>query len=145
MPTRQELHALVDTLPDGAIEAAHRILSNLQVWPPAPPPDLQEMRKRMEVRRLEMRQGLKPGTTAGFGGSGGYDPTKGAGSSSFQHWDGDTFVQETLRNHKGHELTIDERVRVEGDRLIYKHDITGPGNKHDEREVIFDLAGSHEQ
>ena|SRR5438876_2904941 len=93
----------------------------------------------MEVRRLEMRQGLKPGTTAGFGGSRSYDPAKDAGSSSFQYWDGDTFVQETLRNHKSRELAIVERILVEGDRLIYKHDVRGPGDKHDEREVIFNI------
>src|SRR2546428_10384841 len=120
MPTRQELHALVDSLPDEAIEAAHRILSRMQVWPPAPPPDVYEMRKRMEGRRREMMQGQKPATIAGFGGSGGYDPAKGAGSSSFHYWAGDTFVQETLRNHKGHELTIVEHIRAGGDRLIYK-------------------------
>jgi hypothetical protein len=100
MPTREELHKLVDTMPEGAMEAAHRLLSNLQVCPPPPPPDVQEMRKRMEVRRREMRQGQKPGTIAGFGGSSGYDPAKGAGSSSFQYWDGDTFVQETLRKSR---------------------------------------------
>jgi len=140
MPTRQELHALVDTLPEGAIEAAHRILSGMQVWPPAPPPNVQEMRKRMEERRLEMMRRQKPGTIAGFTGSGGYDPSKGTESSTFNYWDGDTFVQETLRNHKGHELKVVERIRLEGSRLIYKHEITGPGGKRDEREVIFDVA-----
>src|SRR5439155_19416128 len=96
-------------LPEGAIEAAHRILSGMQVWPPAPPPNVQEMRKRMEERRLEMMRRQKPGTIAGFTGSGGYDPSKGTESSTFNYWDGDTFVQETLRNHKGHELKVVER------------------------------------
>jgi len=87
-------------------------------------------------------QRQRPGTIAGFASSGGYDPTKGAGSSSFQYWDGDTLVQETLRNHKGHELTIVERIRVEGERLIYKHEISGPDDKRDEREIIFDVGES---
>src|SRR5207249_10493754 len=91
MTTRDELHKLVDSLSEGAMEAAHRVLTNLQVWPPPPPPDVQEMRKRMEVRRLEMRQGQRPGTTAGFGGTRSYDPAKGAGSSSFQYWEDETF------------------------------------------------------
>ena len=30
----------------------------------------------------------------------------------------DTFVQETLRNHKGHELTIVEHIRAEGVMLV---------------------------
>jgi len=54
--------------------------------------------------------------------------------------EGATFVQETLRNHKSHELTIVERIRAEADRLIYKHEVRGPGDKPDEREVTFDLA-----
>ena len=97
------------------------------------------------MRRLEMMQGLKPGTIAGFGGTSGYDPEKGEGSSSFQHWDGDTFVQETLRNHKGHEVTVIERIRVEGKHLVYKHEITGPGDKHDEREITFDIPQPEQQ
>src|ERR1051326_4298238 len=31
---RDDLHALVDTLPEGALEGAKRILEHLQVWPP---------------------------------------------------------------------------------------------------------------
>ncbi len=145
MPTRHELHALVDTLPDEAMEAAHRILSRLQAWPSPPAPDVHEMRKRVELRRREMRQGQKPGTIAGFGGTGGYDPAKGSGASSFHYWDGDTFVQATLRCHQGHELKIVERIRIEGPRLFYKHEVLGPGGTREEREVIFDFGESHGQ
>jgi hypothetical protein len=49
MPTRGELHALVDTLPEQAIELVHGVLSRLQVWPP-PPPTGQVVAKGMEVR-----------------------------------------------------------------------------------------------
>jgi hypothetical protein len=34
MQSREELHKLVDSMPEAAIEAAHRFLSALQVWPP---------------------------------------------------------------------------------------------------------------
>jgi len=34
---------------------------------------------------------------------------------------------------------VSERIRVDGQRLIYKHEITGPGEKRDEREIVFDL------
>ena len=143
MPSREELHTLVESLPDGAIDSAHRVLLQLQVWPPTPPPGVQEMRhrmqQRMEERRLGATQRQKPGTIAGFGGSGSYDPDRGSASSSFSHWDDDTFVTETLRRHKGHELTIVERVRVDGTHLIYKHEITGPDN-HYEREIVFEVS-----
>lgn len=32
MPTREELHKLIDSLPEGAFDAGHRALSNLQVY-----------------------------------------------------------------------------------------------------------------
>ena len=144
MPTREELRTLVDSLPEGAIDSAHRVLSQLQVWPPTPPPGVEEMRQRMrqrmDERRREVMQRQRPGMIGGFGGSGNYDPDRGSASSSFSHWDDDTFVTETLRRHKGHEFTVIERVRVDGRHVIYKHEITGPGGKHDEREITFDLT-----
>jgi hypothetical protein len=33
-----------------------------------------------------------------------------------------------------------ERIRVDGQRLIYDHEITGPGEKHDQREIVFKLS-----
>jgi len=59
--------------------------------------------------------------------------------SRFEQWEGDTFIHETMRNHRGHELKVVERIRAEGKHLIYKHEITGPGDKHDEREITFDI------
>src|SRR5678815_2595748 len=103
MPTRDELHKLIDSLPEGAIETAHRILTNMQVWPPPPPPSVEEMRQRMHQRmedqRREVMNRQRPGTFAGFGGRSSFNPDKGVGSSSFNYWDGDTFVQETLRRY----------------------------------------------
>jgi hypothetical protein len=65
MPSREELHKLVDSLPEGAIEAAHRTLAHLQTWPPAPPPGAEEMRRRMhermEERRRDVMQRQRPG------------------------------------------------------------------------------------
>ena len=60
MGLREQLHALIESMPEGAMGAAHRMLLNLQVWPPPPPHGVEEMReqmgKRMEERRLEMMQ-----------------------------------------------------------------------------------------
>jgi hypothetical protein len=133
MPTREELHELIDSLPDAAMEAVHRILTQLQVWPLPPPPGAEEMRRRMEEPRMEVMNRQRPGTIGGFTGSSHYDPSKGAGASSFKYWDGDTFVQETQRRHLGNELKVIERIRVDGQRLIYKHEVTGPGEQRDER------------
>jgi hypothetical protein len=142
MPTREELHSLVHSLPEGALEAAHRALSHLQVWPPVPPPDVQEWRQRAQQkwaeRRQEFAQRQKPGTLSVFGGGSRYDSERGVGSASFNHWEGDTFVVETLRRHKGHEFTVIERIRIDGSRLTYKHEILA-GDKRDEREIVFDV------
>ena len=84
-------------------------------------------------------QRQRPGTFAGYGGGGGYNPDTGAASYGFTHWDGDTYITETLYRHKGHEFTVIERMRVEGAHVIYRHEITGPGDKRDEREIVFDI------
>lgn len=55
-------------------------------------------------------------------------------------WEGDTFAVQTYRQYLGHELLITERIRLDGQHLIYKHSATGPGEKHDEREIVFELA-----
>jgi len=40
---------------------------------------------------------------------------------------------------------IVERIRIEGPRLFYKHEVLGPGGTGEEREVIFDFGESHGQ
>ena len=54
-------------------------------------------------------------------------------------WEGDTLVVQTYRQHQGHELMVIERIRVDGQHLIYKHEVTGPGDKRDEREIVFEI------
>jgi hypothetical protein len=116
MPSREELHQLVDTLPEQAIELVHGVLSRLQVWPP-PPPTGQVVAPGMQVRTADRRPIL----------------------SSGERWEGDTLVRETMRNHGGQELRTVERIRIESNRLVYRHEVAGPGDKHDEREVVFDI------
>ena len=144
MPTREELHNLIDSMPDGAIEAAHRALADLQKWPPPALPDMETMRKRQEQHREETRKRMvaqqRPGTLGAFGGSGNYNPTTGSGSYGTSQWEGDTFIVQTYRQHHGHELMVIERIRLDGQHLIYKHEVIGPGDKRDEREIVFDLA-----
>ena len=144
MPTREELHKLIESMPDGAMETAYSALYRLQVWPP-PPPDITVMKKRFEDKRLEMRLRLearlaqRAGVIIGSGSKAGYEATRGSGSSSMDQWEGDTYVVHTYRHHQGHEIMVAERLAVDGKRLIYKHEVTGPGNKHDERESVFEL------
>ena len=82
----------------------------------------------------------RPWTISGFGGGGGYNPTTGSGSYGMNHWEGDTLIVQTYWQHQGQELMIIERIRIHDQHLIYKHEVTGPGEKRDEREIVFDLA-----
>jgi len=115
MQSREELHKLVDSLPEASIEAAHRFLSALQVWPPRPPKDADKKITMIETRTAA-------GTKAGF-----------------SRWDGETYVVGTYRHVGGHQLEIVESSRVEGEHLIYKVEITGPGGKREDREIRFDV------
>src|SRR5262245_56063011 len=115
MQSREDLHKLVDSLPEPAIEVAHRFLSNLQVWPPRPPKDADKKITMIKTRTAA-------GTKAGF-----------------SRWDGDTYLVGTYRQVGGHELEIVQSMRVQGEHLIYKHEITGPGGKREEREVTFEV------
>jgi len=65
----------------------------------------------------------------------------GAGTEAgFSRWDGDTYVVGTHRQIRGHELIIVESLRVEGEHVIYKLDVTGPGGKRQEREITFEVG-----
>jgi hypothetical protein len=59
--------------------------------------------------------------------------------SSREGWEDGTYIRETVRNHWGHDVKVVERIRIEGGRLIYQHEVLGPGDKHDEREVVFNI------
>jgi hypothetical protein len=144
MPTREELHQLIDSLPESAMDAALRMLSSLQTWPPAPLPDLEAMRKRHDDQRDEIKKRMaerpRRGGLSAYGGGGGYTPAMRSGSSSMSHWEGDALVVQTYRMHLGNELLITERFYLDGRHLVYEHAASGPGNKRDEREIVFEIV-----
>ena len=145
MPTREHLHTLINSLPEEAIEAAYRVLSHFQVWPPQLPPE--ELRHMYEKRLKEVQEahvGEIDGVAIGGGSmewplAGSAAPLK-SGYWSFDHEDGDTLVVETHRYKDGHELAIVERIRIQDERLVYGHEITGPQGKREQREIIFDIS-----
>jgi hypothetical protein len=114
MPTREELHRLIDSLPDEAIPAAHMALTQLQTWLPPIPPELES---RMEA----------------FGGGGGsvtFSAEPGShmrSRESFTFTDGEDDVQESTIVHDGVEFTLIERIRRDA--------VTG------EMSFVIELAG----
>ena len=54
MADREHLHALVDSLPEGALESAQTYLQAIQIWPPKEPeypPEVEQHRKELEAKR----------------------------------------------------------------------------------------------
>ena len=144
MPTREHLHTLIDSLPEEAIEAAYRALSQFQVWPPQLPPQIEELRHMYEKRLNEVQE-AHVGEIGGVAIGGGsmewpQDQTLRSGYWNSDYLDGDTLVVETHRYKDGHELAIVERIRIQDERLVYGHEITGPEGKREQREIIFDLS-----
>ncbi|MGH9727317.1 MAG: hypothetical protein ACRD4V_01845 [Candidatus Acidiferrales bacterium] len=144
MASRNELHSLVESLPDAALESASAALVNMQIWPPPVPPEFRKLQDEFRDRPFGARHPAERGTIRG-GTAGGSYKLGGGGKmesgyfSSHRSEDG-TFVIETHRFYKGYELTIVERLTLRdgGDELIYSSDITGPHNASN-REIIFKL------
>ena len=63
------------------------------------------------------------------------------GSQSHSHWEGDAVVITTHRFHAGHELVIEERLRLvdDGASLMYIDTITGPDRTAGPREITFSV------
>jgi hypothetical protein len=147
MKLRDELHRLVDSLPEGALQPAEQMLIHLQAWKPEQPvrmmpPELQRLRKDLMRRRMEsFTDADRVGLTTGFNRSGNYSLAEGSGSSSQTHWEGNTLFVQTRHDHRGHVLDVEQRIRLQDDKhLIYKHHVVGPGKKSVEHEVAFEVA-----
>lgn len=142
VPDRSRLHELVDTLPEAALAVAQGALEHYQTWPPRQPPQVRAFQERGMER---MRQSMRPGTVGGFGGGGSYRMGPGGrieyGSQSQSYWEDDTAVVITHRFHAGHEIAIEERLRLDAatNNLIYTHEATGPDGSRNRREIVFSI------
>jgi hypothetical protein len=140
--TRDELHQLVDTLPEAALEPAEKALQHFQIWPPQQPPEIERMNREHHER---MRRSMRPGT-AGGGGGGSYSMGSGGrienGRFSFSRWEEKTAVVENHQFHQGHEIRIIERMRMDtdGKMLIYVAEIVGPNGKAHQHEITFEVG-----
>ena len=53
MPTRDDLHRIVDQLPEAVLEHAERVLEHCLTWP-QPSPDVLELRDRVHKRKHQV-------------------------------------------------------------------------------------------
>jgi hypothetical protein len=145
MPNRESLHELVDTLPEAALESAQRVLQNYQTWPPKPPIDVENMRRRVDElfrKRSEERAARTgKGVIASLFSRSNIRPD-GDGSCSMSTWEGQTSVTLELRVFHGHRLEIEERLRPSEDKksLLYALQIKGPEGKEGRYEIEFAVA-----
>jgi hypothetical protein len=141
--TREELHRLVDTLPEAALEPAENTLQHFQIFPRQPPPEVARMRQEHQER---MRRSMRPGASGTGGGGGSYSTGSGDriqdGRFSFSHSEDGTPVVETHHFHQGHEITITERFRMDegGKALFYSSEIVGPKGKTQRQEISFEVG-----
>ena len=70
MPTRDELHQLVSSLPDGALTAAHAMLAPLQTWPPPELLALEDEGRAFEQKVSERVERMRQRHPMGGGGGG---------------------------------------------------------------------------
>ena len=145
MPHRNSLHNLVDTLPEEALESIERVLQHHQKWPPQPPIDVQKLRDQVRQRFAKMREEHSRktgrGVVGGFSGR-GHVSSEGDASTSMSGWEGDTHVEVEYRVFRGHELEIEERLRISDDQksLLYSQSVKGPAGKTVSHQIEFDVT-----
>ena len=130
---RETLCSLIASLPDDALRRARGMLQHLQMFPghrPPIPPSIGTLRQRMLDR-------TGPGSGfLGSGGGGGWKrDEKGAiqeGHFSCSGRENGVMVFETRRFHKGHQITLIEKLRVsdDGKMLNYSQELRGPKGEH---------------
>ena len=131
MADREHLHALVDSLPEGALESAQTYLQAIQIWPPKEPeypPEVQQHRKEMEAKRDKFLKGPASGTWA--------IDTKNKSHASFgtgeHNWETGEYTIRTFHVYYDFPMEITERIRLkdEDQTLQYDFHISGLGNEH---------------
>jgi hypothetical protein len=151
MAIRDELHSLVDQLPEDQLRNARPFLAGLP-RPRASSPEIERARqltqeyKTMVERRF--RETRKPGTISTLIGGGNVFPREGKayGNHAFHYWDDKALVHQTLRVFEGQELEAMERISLSDDHtmLIYEQELSSGGltKKHEERFPFRDTRTS---
>ncbi|OLD16592.1 MAG: hypothetical protein AUI85_09140 [Acidobacteriales bacterium 13_1_40CM_3_55_5] len=131
MADREHLRALVDSLPEGALESAQAYLKAIQIWPPKEPeypPEVQQHRKELEAKRDKFLKGHASGTWA--------VDRKNKSHASFgtseHNWETGEYTIRTFHVYYDFPMEITERIRLkdEDQTLQYDFHISGLGNEH---------------
>jgi len=120
MSNRETLHRVIDTLLAALIETVERVLRNDQTWPPEPPADLENLKRRarehFEKGQRQEAERTGRGIMGGFVGGSRSTPDRD-GSASTIGWEGETLVKVEVRVFKSHKMELEERFRLSDARL----------------------------
>ena len=150
MSSREDLHSLVDQLPEERLDHVGMMLSSI-LNPRPNPPEMEELHKRAREYRTrveeQFRKTRKPRTISGMGGGGGdggggffsVNKDRGAFSShSFHYWDDKAIVYQTMRYFSGQQIEQMERLSVseDGQQLLYEQEISSGGRTARRQEAF---------
>jgi len=105
---REELHRLIDTLPEAVLEQAKGILDHLQTWPPPPPLEIDRIRHQQRDRLRRYHE-------------------EGNAVRETHHFHEGIEITITERM----------RLGENGKALIYKNEIVGPGGQTHTQDITF--------
>jgi hypothetical protein len=124
MPSRDDLKALIDRLPETRLEAVRKILEH-HINRPAPNPEIERMQRKSHAYREQVLRQFeatrKPGTlgTGGGGGFFGVHEGRGFGRQSFHYWDDGALVFQSLQALDGQTVELMERLSFSSDGTAF--------------------------
>ena len=135
MVGREEMHALVDSLPEEALECAHAYLKGIQTWPPKrhePRPEVEKARRELEQKRDRFLKRSGSGSNVEVWSVDRNNKTHASCGSSEHNWETGEMTVKTFRVHYDFPMEITERFRMKDDdkTLEYDFHISGLGNEH---------------
>jgi len=135
MPTREELKALIDQMPESRLDAVRSMLEH-HLHPPTPLPGTEQIRDRSHRYKQQVMKKFeetrRPGTLGGLGGTSSLGNHAGVpfGRQCFQYWEDKALVFQTLQSFDGQEVEIMERLAFSPDRttLVLNLELSSGGH-----------------
>jgi hypothetical protein len=134
MNDRKQLHALIDSLSEGALDSAEKYLQAIQTWPPKEQesmrPHVAQLRKELEQKRDKFLKGTGVGTSVWAMDRN--NKSHASCGDSAHNWETGELTVRTFRVHYDFPMEITERFRMKDDdrTLEYEFHISGLGSAH---------------
>jgi hypothetical protein len=124
MPTREELKALIDQMPEDQLASVEAMLLH-RLNPPKPMPEFEAMMSRSQEYRQQVmrrfqetgRSGTRGGIGSGGGSFGGHEG-RSSGRWGTHYWDDKALVEQSTQHFSGHEIEVMERLSISEGRSL---------------------------